>query len=81
MLWQTANMGPKAAGLNAQRRKGEERDENPTVHSAPHQLKHNAGHNAGHNHDRDPDSVVLVSVVGISNATSLGQLSLAKNYF
>ena len=45
VLWQSANMEPKAAGLNAQRRMGEEHDENPIVHSAPCRLKYRAGHN------------------------------------
>ena len=35
----------------------------------------------GHNHDDDLDSVALVSVVGVSNASSLGRLSLVKSSF
>ena len=34
---------------------------------------------AGHNHDDDLGSVVLVGVVGVSNASSLGRLSLVKS--
>ena len=68
--WQTASMGPGAAGLNAQRRTGEEHNENPMVHSTPRRLKYSAGRNS----DQDYGSVVLVSVVGILNAISLGRL-------
>ena len=55
----------------------DECDENPTVNSAPRVLKYSAGHN----HDEDLGSVVLVGVVGISNASSLGRLSLVKTTF
>ena len=55
----------------------DECDENPTVNSMPRGLKYSAGHN----HDDDLDSVVLVGVVGVSNAPSLGQLSLVKSSF
>ena len=48
-----------------QRWMGEECDENPTVNSTPPGLKYSAGHN----HDDDLDSVVLVGVVGVSNAS------------
>ena len=74
VLWQTANMGPKAAGLNAQRQTGEERDENPIIHSALRRLKYSAGQNP----DQDYNSVVLVSVAGSLNATSLGRLFWPK---
>ena len=50
---------------------------NPTVNSMPRGLKYSAGHN----HDDDLGSVVLVGVVGVSNASSLGQLSLVKSSF
>ena len=53
---------------------GDECDENPTIDSAPKGLQYSAGHN----YDEDLDSVALVGVVGISNAPSLGWLSLAK---
>ena len=52
-------------------------DENPTVNSMPRGLKYSAGHS----HDDDLDSVVLVGVVGVSNASSLGRLSLVKSNF
>ena len=55
----------------------DECDENPTVNSMPRGLKYSAGHN----HDDDLDSVVLVGVVGVSNASSLGRLSLVKSSF
>ena len=45
MLWQTANMGLKAVGLNAQQQTGEECDENPIVHSALRWLKYSMGQN------------------------------------
>ena len=32
MLWRIGNMGGYAAGLNAQRRKGEDKDENPAIY-------------------------------------------------
>ena len=35
----------------------------------------------GHNHDGDLGSMALVSVVGVLNASSLGQLSLVKSSF
>ena len=38
-------------------------------------------YSAGHNHNDDLDSEVLVGVVGVSNASSLGQLSLVKSSF
>ena len=38
-------------------------------------------YSAGHNHDKDLGSVVLVGIVGISNAPSLGRLSLVKTTF
>ena len=49
---------------------------NPTIHSVPRGLKQRAGHNQ----DKDPGSVALVGVVGISNAASLDlrRLLLAK---
>ena len=56
---------------------GDERDENPTVNSTPWGLKCSAGHN----HDDDLGSVALVGVVGVSNASSLGRLSLVKSSF
>ena len=56
---------------------GDKCDENPTVDSVPQGLKYSAGHNR----DKDLDSVVLGSVVGTSNATSPGRLSLAKTTF
>ena len=56
---------------------GDECDENPTVNSMPRGLKYSAGHN----HDDDLGSVVLVGVVGVSNASSLGRLSLVKSSF
>ena len=57
----------------------DECDENPTVdvfliNSTPRGLKYSAGHN----HDDDLGSVVLV---GVSNASSLGRLSLVKSSF
>ena len=55
----------------------DECDENPTVNSMPRGLKYSAGHS----HDDDLDSVVLVGVVGVSNASSLGRLSLVKSSF
>ena len=55
----------------------DECDENPTVNSTPRGLKYSAGHS----HDDDLDSVVLVGVVGVSNASSLGRLSLVKSSF
>ena len=60
-----------------QRWMGDECDENPTVNSMPRGLKYSAGHN----HDDDLDSVVLVGVVGVSNGSSLGRLSLVKSSF
>ena len=60
-----------------QRWMGDECDENPTVSSMPRGLKYSAGHS----HDDDLDSVVLVGVVGVSNASSLGRLSLVKSSF
>ena len=63
-------MGPRAAGLNAQRRAGEEHSDSPIVRSAPRRLKYCAGQNP----DQDYGSVALVSAVGILNATSLGRL-------
>ena len=56
---------------------GDECDENPTVNSMPRGLKYSAGHS----HDDDLDSVVLVGVVCVSNASSLGRLSLVKSSF
>ena len=58
---------------------GDECDENPTVNSTPRLggLKYSAGHN----HDDDLDRVVLVGVVGISNASSIGRLSRVKSSF
>ena len=53
---------------------GDESNENPTVNSAPQGLKYSTGHN----HDSNLGSVVLVSVAGILNASSLGQLSWSK---
>ena len=38
-------------------------------------------YSVGHNHDGVLGSVVLVSVVGVSNASSLGRLSLVKSSF
>ena len=55
----------------------DECDENPTVNSMPRGLKCSAGHS----HDDDLDSVVLVGVVCVSNASSLGRLSLVKSSF
>ena len=55
----------------------DECDENPTVNSMPRGLKYSAGHS----HNDDLDSVVLVGVVGVSNASSLGRLSLVKSSF
>ena len=55
----------------------DECDENPTVNSMPRGLKYSAGHS----HDDDLDSVVLVGVVGVSNASSLGRLLLVKSSF
>ena len=55
----------------------DECDENPTVNSMPRGLKYSAGHS----HDDDLDSVVLVGVVGVSNGSSLGRLSLVKSSF
>ena len=55
----------------------DECDENPTVNSMPRGLKYSAGHS----HDDDLGSVVLVGVVGVSNASSLGRLSLVKSSF
>ena len=55
----------------------DECDENPTVNSMPRGLKYSAGHS----HDDDLDSVVLVGVIGVSNASSLGRLSLVKSSF
>ena len=55
----------------------DECNENPTVNSMPRGLKYSAGHS----HDDDLDSVVLVGVVGVSNASSLGRLSLVKSSF
>ena len=60
-----------------QRWMGDECDENPTVNSMPRGLKYSAGHS----HDDDLGSVVLVGVVGVSNASSLGRLSLVKSSF
>ena len=59
-----------------QRWMGGKCNENTTINSAPRGLNYSAGHN----HDEDLGSVVLVDVVGISNARSPRQLSLAKNY-
>ena len=56
---------------------GGECDENLKVDSAPQGLKYSAGHN----HNEDLGSMVLVGVVGISNASSPGRLSLAKATF
>ena len=56
---------------------GDECDENPTVNSTPRGLKYSVGHN----HSDGLDSVVLVGVVGVSNASSLGRLSLVKSSF
>ena len=56
---------------------GDECDENPAVNSMPQGLKYSVGHN----HNDDLDSVVLVGVVGVSNAPSLGQLSLVRSSF
>ena len=55
----------------------DECDENPTVNSMPRGLKYSAGHSQ----DGDLGSVVLVGVVGVSNASSLGRLSLVKSSF
>ena len=60
-----------------QRWMGDKCDENPAVNSVPRRLKYSAGHN----HDDDLDSVVLVGVVCVSNASSLGRLSLVKSSF
>ena len=38
-------------------------------------------YSVGHNHDDDLGSVALVGVVGVSNASGLGRLSLAKSSF
>ena len=54
----------------------DECDENPTVNSMPRGLKYSAGHN----HDGDLDSVVLVGVVGVWNASSLGRLSARSRW-
>ena len=59
-----------------QRWMGDKCDENPAV-TTPRGLKYSAGHN----HDDDLGSVVLVGVVGVSNASSLGRLSLVKSSF
>ena len=53
----------------------DECEQDPTVNSMPRGLKYSAGHN----HDDNLDSVVLVGVVGVSNASSLGRLSLVKS--
>ena len=53
-----------------QRWMGGKCDENPTVNSVPWGLKYSMGHN----HNSDLDSVALVGIVGISNASSLGWL-------
>ena len=45
MLWQMADMGLKAVGLNAQQWTGEERDESPIVNSALRRLTYSAGQN------------------------------------
>lgn len=39
------------------------------------------GNSVGHSHDDDLDSVVLVGVVCVSSASSLGRLSLVKSSF
>ena len=52
-------------------------EQDPTLNSMPRGLKYSAGDN----HDDDLDSVVLVGVVGVSNASSLGRLSLVKSSF
>jgi hypothetical protein len=52
-------------------------EQDPTVISMPRGLKYSAGHS----HDDDLDSVVLVGVVCVSNASSLGRLSLVKSSF
>ena len=51
----------------------QEYDENPTIHSEPRQLKYRADHNQ--------EKEVLVTAVGILNATSLGPLSTVKTTF
>ena len=56
----------------------DECDENPTVNSMPRGLKYSAGHS---HDDDDLGSVVLVGVVCVSNASSLGRLSLVKSSF
>ena len=57
-----------------QRWMGDECDENPAFNSTPRGLKYSTAHN----HDDDLDSVILVGVVGISNASSLGRLFWSK---
>ena len=52
-------------------------EQDPRVNSMPRGLKYSAGHS----HDDDLDSVVLVGVVCVSNASSLGRLSLVKSSF
>ena len=55
----------------------DECEQDPTVNSMPRGLKYSAGHN----HDDDLGGVALVGVVGVSNASSLGRLSLVKSSF
>jgi hypothetical protein len=38
-------------------------------------------YSAGHHHNKDLGSAALIGIVGISNASSLGRLSLAKSSF
>ena len=68
VLWRMGNLGANAASDLAI---------TMIVNSMSRGLKYSVGHS----HDDDLDSVVLVGVVGVSNASSLGRLSLVKGSF
>ena len=68
VLWRMGNLGANAASDLAI---------TMIVNSMSRGLKYSVGHS----HDDDLDSVVLVGVVCVSNASSLGRLSLVKSSF
>ena len=68
VLWRMGNLGANAASDLAI---------TMIVNSMSRVLKYSVGHS----HDDDLDSVVLVGVVCVSNASSLGRLSLVKSSF
>ena len=68
VLWQMGNLGTDTVSDLAI---------TMIVNSMSRGLKYSVGHS----HDDDLDSVVLVGVVCVSNASSLGRLSLVKSSF